>query len=270
MRSRIFFAGVTIFWLVMNYLLYRSLWGGHSGFAASVPLQTVWEKILTAPDNSSLDIYNGDQKIGFGRWGAGTVDSPLIGSKVLSAEYQPGRPAEKLTGYGLSFEGSAMIGGSNHVRFQTSLSLDTNQTWIDLRIHASVRPNTWSLLAVAAKQSVVVNGDDGNGVWNKTWSFSELENPQTWLGDFVDPAALGFLGLNRSLLDAKSAGPQWEAHEDRMNFGQSKLRVYRLDSSVLGQHIEVVVSRIGEILWVDLPFHISLRNQAITISRPEN
>jgi hypothetical protein len=59
---------------------------------------------------------------------------------------------------------------------------------------------------------------------------------------------------------------QWEAHEDRMKFGQSYMRVYRLDSFFLGQRVELVVSRIGEILWVDLPFKISLRNQALGTS----
>ena len=60
------------------------------------------------------------------------------------------------------------------------------------------------------------------------------------------------------------AGMRWEAHEDRVAFAQSKLRVYRLDTFFMGQRIEVIVSRIGEILWVDLPFKISLRNQAIS------
>jgi hypothetical protein len=55
----------------------------------------------------------------------------------------------------------------------------------------------------------------------------------------------------------------WEAREDRINFGQSTLRVYRLDSLFMGKRIEVVVSRIGEILRVELPFNIVLRNQAL-------
>jgi hypothetical protein len=266
MRSRIFIATVTIFWLLMNFLLYRSLWGGHSGFATSVPMQTVWQKILTAPDNSSMDIYNGDKKIGFGRWAAGTTDSPLIGSKFLSSDYQPGHVEEKFTGYGLTFDGSAVIGTSNRLRFQSILVLDINQVWQDLRIRTAMRPHSWSLDAQARNQSIVLNGDDDNGVWNKKWSFADLDNPRTWLGDFVEPSTLALLGLDHSLADSKSAGMQWQAHEDTMKFGQSNLRVYRLDSSVLGQHIEVVVSRIGEILWVDLPFHLTLRNQALPLA----
>jgi hypothetical protein len=264
MRSWIFFLGVTTFWLVMNGLLYRSQWAGHSGFGSSVPVEAVWDKILTAPDNSSLDIYDHDEKIGFGRWGAGTAESPLISSKVLSTDYRPGGVAPKLTGYGLSFEGSAQIRASNHVRFQTSLALDTNKVWQDFRFRASLRPNAWELHASAANQTVSLKVNEGGESWDRTLKFSELQDPQALLGDLADPLTLSFLGLDRSLPGGLGAAMRWEAHEDRVAFAQSKLRVYRLETFFLGQRIEVIVSRIGEILWVNLPFNLSLRNQAIS------
>jgi hypothetical protein len=266
MRKRLILAGVTAFWLVMNYLLYRSQWGTHGRMASPVPLAVVWQKILTAPDPSSLDIYNGDKKVGYGRWLAGTANSLVLGSKLLASEYQPGGSPARPEEYGLMFEGSAVLGESNRLRFQGNITLDTNRNWRDFRASASLRPSLWSLTALASQQTVVLKGDDDNGVWTKTWRFADLDNPQTWLGDFVDTNTLAFLGLNRSLAGAGGAGMEWEAHEDRMSFGGSKLRVYRLDSSVLGQHFEVVVSRIGEILWVELPFHITLRNQALSLS----
>ena len=56
MRSRLFFLGVTVFWLTMNVLLWRAQVAGHSPFGSALPAEAVWDKILTAPDNSNLDI----------------------------------------------------------------------------------------------------------------------------------------------------------------------------------------------------------------------
>ncbi|MGD1084372.1 MAG: hypothetical protein ABSA47_06405 [Verrucomicrobiota bacterium] len=263
MRSRLFFFGVTTFWLVMNFLLFRSQWGAHNGFGNSVPVTSVWDKILTAPDNSALEIYDRQERIGFGRWEAGTADSPLISSKILAQDYRPGQTAPALTGYGLSFDGSVQFFVTNHVRFQISLALDTNKVWQEFSLRATMRPQSWEIHAVAALQTVQIKVNDDSGAWEKTMKFSDLQDPQTLLGDFADPMILGLLGLNHNLLGGAGAAIQWEAREDRMQFGQANLRVYRLDSLFLGQRVEVIVSRIGEILRLDLPFDISLRNQAL-------
>jgi hypothetical protein len=53
-----------------------------------------------------------------------------------------------------------------------------------------------------------------------------------------------------------------QAHEDWMQFGHSKARAYRLEMELLGNHIYVFTSRVGEILWVELPGNITLRNDA--------
>jgi hypothetical protein len=263
MRSRLFFFGVTAFWLLMNFLLVRSQWGGHDSFGNSVPIATVWDKILTAPDNSSLEIYDHKQRIGLGRWEVGTADSPLISSKVLAEDYRPGQETPKLTGYGLTFDGSGQFYVTNHIRFQISLMLDTNKVWQEFKLRASMRPQILEIHALAARQTVEIKVNDETGPWEKTFKFSDLQDPQSLLGDFTDPMTVGLLGLNRNLLSASGAAMQWEAREDRMNFGQASLRVYRLDSLFLGQRVEVIVSRIGEILRMDLPFDITLQNQAL-------
>jgi hypothetical protein len=264
MRSRIFLVGVTAFWLVMNYLLFRSQWGGHSSLGNSVPLEMVWTKILTAPDNSTLDIYSRDERIGLGRWEVGAANSPLISSRILAQDYQPGQVAQKPTGYGLSFEGSGILNGSNHLKFQCSVALDTNKAWQDFKLRLNVRPQTWDIRAVAARQTVVIKASDQDGDWDKTIRFADLQDPQALLDELGDPVTAGLLSMNRNLIGGTGPGMNWEAREDRINFGQSNLRVYRLDSLFMGQRIEVIVSRIGEILRMDLPFNVSLRNQALT------
>jgi hypothetical protein len=267
MRSRIFFVLVTAFWLVMNYLLFRSQWGGHSSFGNTVPLDMVWNKILTAPDNSTLDILSKDERIGLGRWEVGAANSPFISSKILAQDYQPGQMTQKPTGYGLSFEGSGAIDYTNRFKFQCTLELDTNKVWTDCTLRVTMKPQVWDIRLVAAQQLVMLKVTDGSGGWEKVIRFGELQDPQALLEEFGDPVTAGLISANRNLFNGKGPGLTWEAREDRMNFGQSVLRVYRLSSLFMGQRIEIIVSRIGEILRVELPFNIVLRNQALTPSK---
>ena len=67
MRSRFLFLFITLFWLTMNFLLWRSEFGGHQKVGSAVSLDVVVEKILTAPDASSLEVYHHGNKIGFCR-----------------------------------------------------------------------------------------------------------------------------------------------------------------------------------------------------------
>jgi hypothetical protein len=265
MRPRLFFLAVTVFWLSMNFLLWRSQAGGHSAFGSALPAEAVWDKILTAPDNSDLNIYDHEVKTGFGHWSAGLADSPLLSSKILDAEYHPGGPDQKPAGYTLSFEGSLLYKGSNHARFQIAFALDTNKVWQDFRFRASMRPRAWDVHALAPAQTISLKINEGETTWDKTWTFAELRDPQALFGEVGGAFALGVLGLDQSLPGVARQGIEWEAHEDRMKFGATTVRGYRLDAFILGQRVEIFVSRVGEILRVDLPRKISLRNQALSL-----
>ena len=83
MRSRIYFLTVVAFWLVMNALLLRSQWGAHSRIGSAVPPEVVWEKILSAPDTSSLDIYEHSNKVGICHWVANVGNSPFASTAGL-------------------------------------------------------------------------------------------------------------------------------------------------------------------------------------------
>ena len=54
---------VTAFWLTMNVLLLQTEFGSRRS-EGTVPVQTVWEKILTAADDSSLTIFHQGKLIG--------------------------------------------------------------------------------------------------------------------------------------------------------------------------------------------------------------
>ena len=73
---------VTAFFVAMNVLLWRSEFGGHQ-FGVTVPPETVWEKVLTAPDTSLLTIRHHGKKIGTCQWSASVGQDRAVG-QILS------------------------------------------------------------------------------------------------------------------------------------------------------------------------------------------
>jgi hypothetical protein len=267
MRSRIFFLAIVCFWLAMNYLLWRSQWGEHSRIGNAVPAQVVWEKILTAPDTSSLDIYDHDRRVGICHWIAKVGNSPLASNKILDDDYAPDGLKEQVTGYALTLEGNATLANSNRIRFEASLDLSTNRTWKNFHVRLSMRPIIWDVRAAAATEKVVLDVDDHGVAWKKTFSFSELRDPEkleSELGVSTVLSLMAGLGLMPSMESLKglAGSVELQAHEDWMQFGHSKARAYRLETMLLGRHIYLFTSRVGEILWVELPDGITLRNEA--------
>jgi hypothetical protein len=267
MRSRIFFLVIVCFWLAMNYLLWRSQWGAHSLLGSAVPAEVVWEKILTAPDLSSLDIYDHDKRVGSCHWSATVGNSPLASKKILDDDYAPDGMDEQVTGYTLNFAGNATFSRSNRLGFEASLDLSTNRAWQTFHMRVSARPKLWEVRAVAATEKLALKLEDGSGLWQKTLNFSDLSNPDMLWADLGGTAALTLLagaGLapSRESLSRVAGSVEWQAHEDWMMFGHTKARVYRLETVILGRHINVFTSRVGEILKVEFPNQLTLRNDA--------
>ena len=194
----------------------------------------------------------------------GLADSPLISSKILAAEYRPGGQEQKLAGYTLSFEGSLLYKEHQPCPFPNRLRPGHQQGLAGLpfpRLHAA---RSWDVHALAAAEKIILKVSEGDTTLDKTWTFAELRDPQALFGEVGGAFALGVLGMNQSLPGVARQGIEWEAHEDRMKLGGTTVRAYRLDAYILGQRVEIFVSRVGEILRVDLPRKISLRNQALS------
>lgn len=267
MRSRIFFLAIVCFWLVMNGLLWRSQWGAHSRIGNAVPPAVVWEKILSAPDSSSLNIYDHDKKVGLCHWIANVGNSPLASNKILDDDYAPDGLAQQVTGYSLVFEGNATLAHSNRLHFEASLDLSTNRAWQNFHLHVNMRPTIYDVRAVAASEKVVLKIEDHGASWEKTLKFSELRDPEALWAEFGETTALSLLAgagvmPSKESLSSVASSMDLQAHEDWMQFGHSKARAYRLEMELLGNHIYVFTSRVGEILWVELPGNITLRNDA--------
>src|SRR5579884_3498360 len=129
MTSRITFLIVALFWMTMTYLLWRSEYVGHNELGTSVPVELVWKKILTAPDESPLDIFHDGKKVGSCNWGANVGQDQSAG-RILSDDAPPDDMVQELTSYHLSLKGSvAFTGTSNRLKFTSDLRLSTNQDW---------------------------------------------------------------------------------------------------------------------------------------------
>lgn len=262
MRSKIFFAVIAIFWITMNVLLWRSQAGAHSKIGSAVPVQVVWDKILTAPDNSSLDIYDHDKKIGFCQWTAMVGGATQAMKETLSDDYEPEGSIPQPTGYSLSLEGNTAFFSTNRVRFGLQLRLSTNESWQEFHLTAKMRFSSVEIRARQATSRVLVKMDGDNGPWQRSFQFSELEHPETLLeeaGPAIGPLALM---LHPGAIEQAATNVNWEAHEDWMQFGHSRVQVYRLETIVLAQHFYVFTSKAGEILWVEGPNKLTLRNEA--------
>ncbi len=107
MVKRMYFPLVILFWVIMNVLLWRSEMDSHQSNGSRVPIATVWERILTAPDSSALQIFHRGQKIGFCRWVA-TIDETAIGRTEAEQEAVGGR-VRAFTGYTIDLDGNLLL-----------------------------------------------------------------------------------------------------------------------------------------------------------------
>jgi hypothetical protein len=152
------------------------------------------------------------------------------------------------------------------MRFDLSIKLSTNQNWQEFSLRVSMRPDFWEVSAKASEDKLKLLVSDESGPWEQQYSFSDLQNPEKLLRELGGPLAVGFLaGMGvrptQKNLSNLSLGLKWEAHNDWMRFGHSKVRVYRLETKVLDRFkIYIFVSRVGEILWVHLPNEVVLSN----------
>ncbi len=258
---------ITLFWITMNVLLWRAEFTGANEMGAAVPVATVWQKILTAPDDSSLGIQQGDRRIGFCRWSA-NVGQELTTGKISTEELQPEGQVQRLNSYTVDLEGNVTVGEEcTRVRFNPHLQFSTNHVWQEFVLRAAARPNVWELRAVAAEEKLTLKIEDDDGKWERTHKFADLSNPQILLRDFGAPAWLGLLGGQSMMAPnakALALGLKWEAHHDWLKIGHSPVRVYRLQARLLDRYqATVMVSRVGEILRVELPENILLFNEAL-------
>ncbi len=268
MWSRLCFVLTAAFFLTMNVLLVVSEFGGGNKLGSAVPAEIVWQKVLTAPDNSTLEIRHHGVKIGLGRW-MPAVGEDLATGRRLAEGAPPEGMVRTLSNYTIDFEGNVALADSTRVRFSFDLKLSTNQVWQEFNLKLSARPAVWEVHSVAAAQTVQFTSDEGDGRTQRTIKFADLQNPQKVLAELGDPALPGIaaamgLGLPSSPAATVSLGLEWEA-STWLAIGHTQMRVYRLEARLLGRFRAVIlVSLEGEILRVELPDDVVLTNDVLT------
>lgn len=262
---RVLIIVVTGFWLTMNVLLWQTEFGSRKN-GGTVPVETVWEKILTAADDSSLTIFHEGKLIGACHL------RTAVGEEWsrISDENMPAAPPDKGRGYHLRIDGSAVVPQlTNRVRFEGELKLDKSREWQELSARVTMRPVTWEIHSVAAQRTVHLKAQGLEQGFDVVLQFSDLKNPAVLTYKLLGPTAAELAaeaGLRATPNDTSVPALRlnWQAQEDLIRIGRTAVQVYRLRTRLLERYeVSVIVSRAGEILRVELPGKVTLVNDRL-------
>jgi hypothetical protein len=261
MLSRLTFLMVTVFWVIMTYFLWRSEYVGHNQVGSTVPVELVWKKILNASDVSPLQMLHKGQKVGYCRW-ASSVGQELSTSKILTDEsISPEGMVPAMDGFRLNLEGNVALDEvPGRLGFDFEIRLSTNNAWQDFHIRVKLQRNSWEINSRAVEQTVHLFIEEHHERSERVFKFSELENPQSLLQEFDLPGPLAMLGalgplpMNTATNLSLVPGLTWKARNDWVVMGHTSVRAYRLEAALFDRYrMLIIVSRVGEILRVDLP-----------------
>jgi hypothetical protein len=267
MLARAMLVVLAAFWVTMNVLLWRAEYGKGPALGSSVPVQVVWQKILTAPDSSSLTIFSRGKKVGFCHW-ITSVGEDL--AKMRATEAPPEGMVRQIQSYRLELNGNVMMSAAtDRLRFDSHLNLGKDRQWKEFAVRVNWHTDSWEVRSVAAENDLHFNWQDDGEKYSRVLRFAELEHPETLLQEFGGPfavAALGNLGLGENPSHRALTGGEvrWEARYESVKLGHASIRAYRLQLNLLDHFAAVVfVSRVGEILRVELPDGIVLANDQL-------
>jgi hypothetical protein len=254
MIPRIAFLLIAAFWAAMNVLLWRAEYV-QGGAGIRVPTALVMQKVLTAPDISSLTVFQGGDRIGFCEFST-SVEQEM-------ASLDEGKPVPEgvnnRAGYQIRFNGNVSLGDfTNRLTFNGNLAFTRQRAWRELNLKVSSHFATVEIRSLAAERSVHLTISSDDLSTERTFRFDDLENPNGLLHAFAGSPGSGWVeGLDLPVISGKpdllAQKIHWEAHLDRFRLGRESVPAYRLEARVLDHPIVVYVSTLGEILQVELP-----------------
>jgi len=254
MISRITFMLIAAFWIAMNVLLWRAEYGSH-GPGVRVPPALVWQKILTAPDISSLNVFQDGQRTGFCEFST-SVEQQM-------ATLDEGRPVPEginsRAGYQIRFNGNVGLADfTNRLTFNGRLEFSRQRAWREFSLKLSSHFAIVEIHSLAAEQNVLLKITNAGITTERRFSFDDLRNPnrlfQAFAGDWGGEWAAGLdLPVVPRSATTLTQNIHWEAHRDRLTIGREPVPVYRLETRVLDHPVVIFVSTLGEILRVELP-----------------
>jgi hypothetical protein len=253
MRARLTFLAIAAFWVTMNVLLWRTEFGVHGG-DTSVPPQLIWRKVLTAPDASSLSVYQKGDRMGYCEISTG------VGQQM--ATFEEGKPPPEGFAaqgrYQLHVAGNISLGEfTNRIKFDGRMRFGPQRQWEELTLKISSRTALLEIHSLATNQSAHVKvSSESVTLLEREIAFADLQNPEALLGGLGGNAAIDLLGpldLAELLPGATAGNIEWDARRTRVKIGAEAMPVYRLETSFLGHPIVADISTLGEILSIQLP-----------------
>jgi hypothetical protein len=250
---RISFFCIATFWVTMSVLLWRMEYGSQGG-GISVPLDLVWKKILTAPDISSLTIYQDGRRTGFCEFSTSVWQEMA----KLDENSTPPEGLASSAGYQIRLNGGASLGdATNRFKFDGRLQFASLRDWRELNLKISTRAVAVNIHSLATNQTVAVEITSDGSTELRVLHFADLQNPNKLLNAFTGDSGGGFLGgfdlpeIPQTTTLAQNL--RWQASRERLMVGREPVSVYRLETEILANKIVIYVSTLGEILRVELP-----------------
>ncbi|HUA67842.1 MAG TPA: hypothetical protein VMA13_04775 [Candidatus Saccharimonadales bacterium] len=238
----------------MNVLLWRAEYDSH-GIGIRVPPALVWQKILTAPDISSLNVFQDGQRTGFCEFST-SVEQEMA---TLDESSPVPKGLNTHMGYQIRINGNVSLGDfTNRLTFNGQFEFTRQREWQKLDLKLSSHFATVEIHSLADEQNVHLKITSDGVSTERVFSFDELRNPdklwRAFAGDLGDDWVAGLdLPIVPQTSTLIARGIHWEANRDLLTIGKEPVPVYRLETRILDRPIIIYVSTLGEILRIELP-----------------
>jgi hypothetical protein len=262
MARRVIFVVLTLFWVTMNVLLWRSEIRGLGSAGAPVAVRGVLDRVLTAPDPSTLEVVHRGRSLGYVHWypdsGGEESENPL------SSAYVPEGMVRRERGLELRLDGNVLLPDRrSRIQFDVGFELTPKRDVHQFTLAAAMRPVRLEITMEGPARQLTWRLDNAGAQSGGVLSLEDSGDLTTFLNQLglpLIPAPLTTLPASTPAADLH----EWEARLDWLRLGRSQVRCYRLRLRLLEQfEIIAYVNRAGELLRIELPGEVRLYNSAL-------
>jgi hypothetical protein len=295
MLKRLVLIAITLFWLVMNYLLWQKDFRAADIAGGKVPINLVWDKMLRSADDSFLYLFKGKERVGDLRWSTDVVDFMTQSATEENEESQFDEAEEKdlvfMTdgmvmspgNYNVEIRAGRIYLGKEfgQVQFEVLANFSTNNSWNSFDISLRQKRKRLKLLANSTNETLSITfdqGEENSPVFHRELTSEQMKDPQQIIAALVGTAPIAaFAGGLLAGLETPAnpqfspgqllkLGLRWEARQDWLHVGHSRLRCYRITLFLPeDKNISIYISRAGEVMRILLPGGYEMRNARLLL-----